>query len=410
MISLIASSFVRLPASLRGVDYFGRRLRGIPGFCRRIVGETSSSSLDTRSRPSEDGHYQKKHQHRQELTAKQSDDNLSIIDVDIVEVGPRDGLQNEPTVISARDKIDFIKKLTTNANVRRIEIGSFVSPKWVPQMATTSQVLDGLADMTTNDTAAEQYYSVLVPNLKGLANAIPYFRNRIPPHDGTTAEQGFRKEAGAIDEIAIFASASEGFSEKNLGCSIDESLLRFREVFEKLQADGYDDKTIKIRGYVSCVIACPYDGPTPPSQVARVAESLLDMGCYEVSLGDTTGVGTPGSTRPMIQEVQQVVSRSSLSSSPSSTGTKSQLALHCHDTYGQALANILVGIEEGITTIDSSVAGLGGCPYAKGASGNVATEDVVYMLYVILCFDWPLLYSLVCAWVWVCTGPGTSVR
>ena len=379
----MTSSFVHLPGSLRGGDYFGRHLLGLPRFCRRLVGETSSS-VDTKSRRSEEDHYRENDQYQQELPAKQSDDSHSIIDVDIVEVGPRDGLQNEPTVVSARDKIELIRKLTTNANVRRIEVGSFVSPKWVPQMATTSEVLDGLADMTTNDTAAEEYYSVLVPNLKGLANAIPYFRNRPPP------EQGLGKGGGVVDEIAIFASASEGFSGKNLGCSIDESLLRFREVFERLQADGYDDETIKIRGYVSCVIACPYDGPTPPIQVARVAESLLDMGCYEVSLGDTTGVGTPGSTRQMIQEVQQVLPRSSLSSSSSSTGTKSQFALHCHDTYGQALANILVGIEEGITTFDSSVAGLGGCPYAKGASGNVATEDVVYMLYVIFRFDWPL--------------------
>jgi len=357
-------SLVRLLVSSRGSDYFARHLRGRPGFCRSFVGETSSSSssLGTTNRRPDEAH----------------------IDVEIVEVGPRDGLQNEPTVISARAKIDLINKLTTDANVRRIEVGSFVSPKWVPQMATTTEVLDGLVDMTTNDTAADRYYSVLVPNLKGLSNAMPYFRNhRHQPQDETIAERGFRKGGGGVvDEIAIFASASEGFSRKNLACSIDESLRRFREVVETLQEDGYDDKTIKIRGYVSCVIACPYDGLTPPSQVARVAESLLDMGCYEVSLGDTTGVGTPGSTRQMIQEVQQLLSQPSSSSSSSSTRTtKSPFALHCHDTYGQALANILVGLEEGITTVDSSVAGLGGCPYAKGASGNVATEDVVYMLH-----------------------------
>lgn len=315
----------------------------------------------------------------------------SDIDVEIVEVGPRDGLQNEPTLVSARDKIELIRQLTTEAKLRRIEVGAFVSPKWVPQMATTEDVLAGLASLlpselgrlNQNNVQRQQqhpHYSVLVPNLKGLSHAMPFFSPHMPevsedsPIKTTTttkASTDALQGGGVIKEIAIFASASEGFSQRNLACSIQESLDRFRDV----AGEALTHSTVKIRGYVSCVVACPYDGPTSPSQVARVTESLLDLGCYEVSLGDTIGVGTAGTIRRMIQEVQQ-----SVLSSSSYSSAKMPFALHCHDTYGQALANILVGLEEGISTFDSSVAGLGGCPYAKGASGNVATEDVVYMM------------------------------
>jgi len=253
--------------------------------------------------------------------------------VKIVEVGPRDGLQNEQKLISAEDKIALIEKLAS-AGINYIESGSFVSPKWVPQMASSTEVFTKLTRQP-NVT-----YAALTPNLKGFEAAI----------------------AVNADEIAIFGSASESFSQKNINCSIDESLARFEPVIAAAQAAN-----IKVRGYVSCVIACPYEGEIPPEQVAKVALQLYSMGCYEISLGDTIGVGTPEKVITMLSAVSQNI-------------PIDKLAVHFHDTYGQALANIYAALQSGVTVIDSAIAGLGGCPYAKGASGNVATEDVVYML------------------------------
>jgi len=258
-------------------------------------------------------------------------------DVKIVEVGPRDGLQNEKGQISTKYKVDLIHDLC-KAGCSFIEAGAFVNPKWVPQMADSGDVLKNLQF----EHGAKPTISCLVPNTKGLEQAIEH-RDK-------------------IDEIAIFGSASEGFSQRNIACSIDESFGRFRAV-----VDAAKRHELPVRGYVSAVVECPYDGAIEPTQVAKVVERMMELGCYEVSLGDTVGRGTPGTIKKMLDEVNAAV--------PSS-----QLAMHCHDTYGQALANILVGLEKDIFTIDSSVAGLGGCPYAKGASGNVATEDVVYML------------------------------
>jgi len=253
--------------------------------------------------------------------------------VRIVEVGPRDGLQNEPTPVSVAARIALIEGLV-DAGVKTVEAGSFVSPKWVPQMADTAAVLAGLK---RKDGV---HYPVLVPNLQGLEAA----------------------EAAGAKDISIFAAASESFSKKNINCSIAESLDRFRPVAERALAEE-----CRLRGYVSCVLGCPYEGEIAPEAVARVAKALFDMGCEEISLGDTIGTGTPLKAKRMIETVAQHV-------------PLQQLAVHFHDTYGQALANILASLEMGIGVIDSSVAGLGGCPYAKGASGNVATEDVVYML------------------------------
>jgi len=253
--------------------------------------------------------------------------------VKIVEVGPRDGLQNEAVAVSVASRIALIKDLVA-AGLKTVEAGSFVSPKWVPQMADTAAVL---ADL---DLGGDVRYPVLVPNLQGL-----------------DAAEG----AGAKD-IAIFAAASESFSRRNINCSIAESLERFRPVAERARKNG-----LTLRGYVSCVLGCPYEGEIAPSAVARVARALHDLGCAEISLGDTIGTGTPAKAKAMIETVAAQV-------------PMAQLAVHYHDTYGQALANILAALELGIAVIDSSVAGLGGCPYAKGASGNVATEDVVYML------------------------------
>ena len=253
--------------------------------------------------------------------------------VRIFEVGPRDGLQNESTTLSVQDKVDLVNHLSTTG-LTIIEAGSFVSPKWVPQMANSGDVFHEI-NRVTGVT-----YAALTPNLQGMEDAI---------------------EAG-VDEVAVFGAASESFSQKNINCSIEESLERFKPV---LELAGKHD--MRVRGYVSCVAGCPYEGKIEPEQVADVSRRLLDMGCYEISLGDTIGVGTPASIIAMIEAVA--------ADCPMET-----LALHCHDTYGQALANIYAALELGITTIDSSVAGLGGCPYAKGASGNVATEDVLYML------------------------------
>lgn len=253
--------------------------------------------------------------------------------VKLVEVGPRDGLQNEKTPIDAATKIALIDLLSASG-LSAIEAGAFVSPKWVPQMADTDKVMAGIKRKPGVS------YPVLVPNLQGLDAALK----------------------ANVTEIAIFGAASESFSRKNINCSIAESLERFRPVAAKAIAEG-----IKVRGYISCVLGCPYEGEIAVSAVADVAAQLRAMGCYEVSLGDTIGVGTPAKARAMVEAVAAVVPRE-------------RLAIHFHDTWGQALANILACLEAGIATVDSAVAGLGGCPYAKGASGNVASEDVLYML------------------------------
>jgi len=253
--------------------------------------------------------------------------------VKIVEVGPRDGLQNEAARVPVEVKIELIEKLT-NAGLQVVESGSFVSPKWVPQMAASGEVYSGIHKKTG------VAYPMLVPNMKGLEAAL---------------------EAG-VEEIAIFAAASETFTQKNINCSIDESIERYRQVVEKAQAEN-----LKIRGYISCVLGCPYEGEVSFDRVASVAARLLDQGCYEISLGDTTGVGTPGKARALVEQLVDTV-------------PVSQLAAHFHDTYGQGLANLYAVLECGIAVVDSSVAGLGGCPYAKGATGNIATEDVLYML------------------------------
>ncbi|NCP64268.1 MAG: hydroxymethylglutaryl-CoA lyase [Paraglaciecola sp.] len=253
--------------------------------------------------------------------------------VKIVEVGPRDGLQNERSGISLTAKVSLINELSA-AGLQYIEAGSFVSPKWVPQMADSGEVL---RQITRHPGVT---YAALTPNIMGLDAAI----------------------AAKATEVAIFAAASESFSQKNINCSIEESLQRFAPLLDKAQQQG-----LQVRGYVSCVLGCPYEGYIEPQKVAEVTQRLLAMGCYEVSLGDTIGVGTPMKTAQLIETVLQHTSRA-------------QLAVHFHDTYGQALANILVALQHGIATVDSAVAGLGGCPYAKGASGNVSSEDVVYML------------------------------
>ncbi|XP_072221660.1 hydroxymethylglutaryl-CoA lyase, mitochondrial [Leuresthes tenuis] len=253
--------------------------------------------------------------------------------VKIVEVGPRDGLQNEKTIVPTEAKINLID-LLSESGLPVIEATSFVSPKWVPQMADQLEVMKGIKKKPGVS------YPVLTPNLKGFQAAV---------------------KAGA-SEVAIFGAASELFSKKNINCSVDESLQRFDEVMKAAKA-----ASVPVRGYVSCVVGCPYEGKVAPEKVAHVAKRLYSMGCYEISLGDTIGVGTPGSMTEMLEAVTREV-------------PVSALAVHCHDTYGQALANILVALQMGISVVDSSVAGLGGCPYAQGASGNVATEDVVYML------------------------------
>ena len=253
--------------------------------------------------------------------------------VRIVEVGPRDGLQNEKGEVPTAVKLELIERLA-DAGLMAIEATAFVSPKWIPQMADHTEVLERIR------RKPGVAYPVLTPNLKGFEAA---------------------KAAGAT-EVAVFGAVSESFSKKNINCSIAESLERFRPVVEHALKDK-----IKVRGYISCVIGCPYEGDIAPQKVAEVAGALYDMGCYEVSLGDTIGVGTPGKTQNMIEACLKRV-------------PAEKLAGHYHDTYGQALANIYASMERGVATFDSSVSGLGGCPYAKGASGNVATEDVVYML------------------------------
>jgi len=253
--------------------------------------------------------------------------------VRLVEVGPRDGLQNEKQPVSVADKVRLVDDLSA-AGLSYVEVGSFVSPKWVPQMAGSAEVFAGIQQKPGVT------YAALAPNLKGFEAAL---------------------EAG-VKEVAVFAAASEAFSQKNINCSIKESLERFVPVMDAAREHG-----IRVRGYVSCVLGCPYQGEVDVQQVAAVAAELDAMGCYEVSLGDTIGVGTAGATRAMFETVGARVPRE-------------RLAGHFHDTYGQALANIYASLLEGIAVFDSSVAGLGGCPYAKGATGNVATEDVLYLL------------------------------
>jgi len=251
--------------------------------------------------------------------------------VKVVEVGPRDGLQNEAKAVSTDVKVELIERLAA-AGLPAVEAGAFVSPKWVPQMADTDKV------MARIDRRPGVAYPVLAPNMKGY-----------------DAAKGAR-----ADTVAIFGAASETFSRKNINCSIEESLERFRPVAEAARRDG-----IALRGYVSCVLGCPYEGDVPPANVVRVAQALREMGCYEISLGDTIGVGTPRRTAEMVRAVAEEIPAAAL-------------AGHFHDTYGQALANIWAAVDEGVRVFDCSVSGLGGCPYAKGASGNVATEDVVY--------------------------------
>ncbi len=254
--------------------------------------------------------------------------------VRIVEVGPRDGLQNERTPVPTAAKIELIDRLSATG-LRTIEATSFVSPKWVPQLADAAEVFAGIA------RAPGVAYPVLVPNLQGYERA---------------------RGVGA-QEVAVFTAASEAFNRRNTNAGIDESLQRFVPVLERAQADG-----VRVRGYVSTVLGCPYQGEVPLADVVRVAKALHAMGCYEISLGDTIGVGTPAKARAMLRAVAAEVPMQAL-------------AVHFHDTWGQALANLLACLEEGVAVVDSAVAGAGGCPYAKGASGNVASEDVAYMLH-----------------------------
>ncbi|KAK9766998.1 hypothetical protein K7432_003510 [Basidiobolus ranarum] len=254
--------------------------------------------------------------------------------VKVVEVGPRDGLQNEKTFVPTDTKIAFINKLS-ETGLKVVEATSFVSPKAVPQMRDATEVMNKI--LRKNGVS----YPVLAPNVKGLESAL----------------------SCNAEEVAIFGAASEAFSKRNINCTIDESLERFRAVVDKAK-----EKNVRIRGYVSCVVGCPYEGDVDPKVVADVSKKLYDMGCYEISLGDTIGVGNPASTLKMLEAVAKEV-------------PVEKLAVHCHDTYGQALANILAALQFGVRVVDSSTAGLGGCPYAKGATGNVATEDVVYMLH-----------------------------
>ena len=253
--------------------------------------------------------------------------------VRLVEVGPRDGLQNEAQPISVADKVQLVDALSA-AGLGYIEVGSFVSPKWVPQMAGSAEVFAQI------QRKPGVVYGALAPNLRGFEDAL----------------------AAGVKEVAVFAAASEAFSQRNINCSISESLERFAPIMAAAQQQG-----VSVRGYVSCVLGCPYEGQVAPEQVAAVARELYAMGCYEVSLGDTIGTGTAGATRRMFEVVGKDVPRA-------------KLAGHFHDTYGQAIANLYASLLEGINVFDSSIAGLGGCPYAKGASGNVATEDVLYLL------------------------------
>ncbi|PON45378.1 2-isopropylmalate synthase [Parasponia andersonii] len=304
-------------------DEFAR----LGGNYRRIVGyDHDAGNLSVRNYSS---HFNDKHS--EELTDKVLRNIPEF--VKIVEVGPRDGLQNEKHIIPTSVKVELIKMLVSSG-LQVVEATSFVSPKWVPQLADAKDVMEAIRDIKGVS------FPVLTPNLKGFEAAV----------------------AAGAKEVAIFPAASESFSKANLNCSIEDSLIRYHDV-----AIAAKKLSIPVRGYISCVVGCPLEGKVSPLQVAYVAKKLYDMGCSEISLGDTIGVGTPGTVIPMLKAVIDVV-------------PIDKLAVHFHDTYGQALSNTLVSLQVGITTVDSSVSGLGGCPYAKGASGNVATEDVVYML------------------------------
>lgn len=281
--------------------------------------------------------------------------------VKIVEVGPRDGLQNEPQLVPAAIKVELIDRLG-QAGLKTIEATAFVSPKWIPQMGDAGEVMAGLRRRPGVG------YPVLVPNLKGFEQAL----------------------AAGVEEIAVFAAASEAFSQKNINCSIAESLERFRPVMEAARQNN-----IRVRGYVSCVVGCPYQGAVPPAAVAEVAARLAEMGCYEISLGDTIGVGTPAAVARMLDEVALRV-------------PVARLAGHYHDTWGMALANIYASLERGVAVFDASVAGLGGCPYAAGASGNVATEDVVYLMNGLGIETGVDLDRLVDAGAWICAELGRA--
>lgn len=281
--------------------------------------------------------------------------------VQIIEVGPRDGLQNESQILPVALRVELIERLA-KAGLKKIEAGSFVSPKWVPQMANTDQVLDALnASSVKAETDAQ--YAVLTPNLKGLEGAVQH----------------------KADEIAIFGAASESFTQKNINCSIKESLQRFEDIAASAQ-----QLNLPMRGYVSTIVGCPYEGDIDPQVVADVAKTLYQMGCFEVSLGDTIGVGTPIKFKRMLDSVLKEV-------------PADKLAVHCHNTYGQALANIYASLEYGINKVDSAVAGLGGCPYAKGASGNIATEDVLFMLHGMNIETGVDLDEVVKIGNWICT-------
>ena len=255
-------------------------------------------------------------------------------------VGARDGLQNEKRTLSPKDRLDLIHRLT-GTGLPHIEAAAFVSPKWVPQMSGAAEIMSQLSTSSSSYKSDEVTYSALVPNLQGYESALT---------SGTKT-------------IAVFTAASESFNQRNINASIKQSLERFVPIMDRAKKDG-----VRVRGYVSCVVGCPYEGPISPEKVRHVAQELYEMGCYEVSLGDTIGVGNPLSTGRMIEQVAKSI-------------PIDNLAVHYHDTYGQALANILRAVQLGVRVVDSSVSGLGGCPYAKGATGNVATEDVVYMLH-----------------------------
>ncbi|XP_062981124.1 3-hydroxymethyl-3-methylglutaryl-CoA lyase, cytoplasmic isoform X1 [Elgaria multicarinata webbii] len=277
--------------------------------------------------------------------------------VKIVEVGPRDGLQNEKAIVPTDVKIELIDRLS-KTGLPVIEVTSFVSSKWVPQMADHTEVMRGI----------EQYpgvrYPVLTPNLQGFHSAI----------------------AAGATEVSVFGAASESFSKININCTIEESMERFEDVVKSAR-----NMDIPVRGYVSCALGCPYEGNIEPAKVAEVSKRLYSMGCYEVSLGDTIGVGTPGSMKRMLKSVMLEIPLTAI-------------AVHCHDTYGQALANILTAMQMGVHVVDSAVAGLGGCPYAKGATGNVATEDLIYMLNGLGINTGVNLYKVIEAGDFICTA------
>ena len=281
--------------------------------------------------------------------------------VRIVEVGPRDGLQNETSVIDTKTKVNFINQLSATG-LTTIEAGSFVNPKWVPQMADSDAVFARIK------RAAGLRYAALTPNIQGFERAV----------------------SAQVSEVAIFAAASEAFSQKNLNCSIDASLARFAEIMRAASSAN-----MPVRGYVSCVAGCPYQGDVDPKVVQTLSQQLIDMGCYEVSLGDTTGVATPLQTAHLVETVASAVAID-------------KIAVHMHDTRGQALANIFAALQLGISVVDSSVAGLGGCPYAKGASGNVATEDLIYMLNGLGIEHGVDLKKLIAAGQYICTSIGRS--